>query len=132
VRQKGSQKIDVSGQTSNLLNSAFSGLNINGLPEGPAIPLPENRTSEPAQPAKRGRVVLRRETAQRGGKVVVVISEFEPQIPTHEIEELGRALKKHCGSGGCVKGREVEIQGEQADRIREYLTKQGFRVVGLR
>lgn len=75
-------------------------------------------------------MVIRREKSQRGGKTVVVVS----QIPTHfsplEIEILLKKAKKSLGCGGTIAGREVEIQGDQPDRVRQFLEGQGFSVAG--
>src|SRR3712207_6310851 len=93
------------------LNQAFTGLEISGLPAGPEQVQPENKG--PERPKKLGRVVLRREKAHRGGKTVVVVHDFEPQITDGLIEELARKLRAVCGSGGTVKERTIEIQGDQ-------------------
>jgi translation initiation factor 1 len=105
------------------LQSPFSTLSKAGLPEGPEGSLASKRK-------EKLRVVLRRETAQRGGKIVVVIS----QIPTHlsppEIKQLSRAVRQSLGCGGCVRGREIEVQGDQAERVRCYFEALGYEVVG--
>lgn len=86
-------------------------------------------TPQPSK-EKRHRVVIRREKSQRGGKTVVVVS----QIPTHlsppEIENLLKKAKKSLGCGGTIAGREVELQGDQPDRVRQFLEGQGFSVAG--
>jgi len=109
------------------INNPFSGLDPGALPPGPAEP-----PVKPAKPANPGRVLLRRETAHRGGRTVVVIHDFAPHISLARIEELGRMLRSACGCGGTVKGREIEIQGELAARIRELLEAEGFRVAGVK
>jgi translation initiation factor 1 len=87
---------------------------------------------KPAQPKKRGRVVLRRETARRGGKCVSVIDDFPTHFRLSEIEEIARALRAACGCGGTVKDRKIEIQGEQIAKMRELLEADGFQVAGVR
>lgn len=125
-----SNKDKVPTQTaSNGLFQAFAGLDISGLPPGSA----EAGKSVPEPPpGKKGRVVLRRETAHRGGKTVVVIDGFEPSISAAFIEALAKKLRAACGCGGCVKARAIEIQGEQVPRVREMLAAEGFRVAGER
>jgi len=112
------------------LANPFAALNLSGLPEGPTEPLPE-APSEKEPPARRGRVVLRREKSQRGGKTVVVVGDFEARIPAGEIEDLGRAVRKACGCGGTVRGREIEVQGDQPARVAAFFREQGFRVAGV-
>jgi translation initiation factor 1 len=119
-------KIPVSGPQQPLQNP-FAALSSEGLPEGAVAPAPE----PPRGQAKRPRVVLRREKSQRGGKTVTVIS----QIPTHlsppEIENLCREARKALGCGGTVEGREIELQGDQPERVRAYLEKRGYQVGGV-
>lgn len=78
-----------------------------------------------------GRIVLRREKAQRGGKTVVVVSDFEARIPYSEIEDLARKARHACGCGGTVRHREIELQGDNAPKIRAFFEQLGFRVAGL-
>jgi translation initiation factor 1 len=107
-------------------NNPFAGLQIDGLPLGAEI--------APAPPARRplGRVVLRRETAHRGGKTVIVIHDFAHDISNDSIEQLGRKLRQACGCGGAIKQRTIEIQGNHVARLRELLEAEGFRVAGVK
>lgn len=124
-----SKKIPIS-PTQTGLNPAFadvlSQLSTSDLPPGP------EEASKPEKPGKKGRVVLRRETAHRGGKTVVIVSDFASEITDAEIDDLGRRLRKACGCGGTVASREIEIQGDQVPRLRSLLESEGFRVDGVR
>ena len=108
------------------LNNSFAALSSAGLPAGKEHPVPLS------PPPKRGRVVLRREKAHRGGKTVIVIHDFPPQITGKQLEGWATQLKKACGCGGTVKGREIEIQGDQAGKIRALLEAEGFQVAGVK
>ena len=81
---------------------------------------------------KMGRVVLQRETAKRGGKTVIVIKDFATHLPQSVIETVARRLRSACGCGGTVKEKRIEIQGDQAARIRAVLEAEGFEVAGVR
>jgi translation initiation factor 1 len=111
------------------LNAAFAGLNVPDLPAGkepapaPAAPLPV---------WKMGRVVLRRETAHRGGKTVIVVDDFATHLPASVIDKVAKKLRAACGCGGTVKGRSIELQGDQPDRVRAALEGEGFQVAGVR
>jgi translation initiation factor 1 len=63
---------------------------------------------------------------RRAGKSVTVASGFE--LAPDTLAKLATALKKKCGSGGTVKGSEIEIQGEHADTVGAELRKLGYRV----
>ncbi|MFQ3671580.1 MAG: translation initiation factor [Verrucomicrobiia bacterium] len=101
------------------------------LPEGGDLGLPETKGSgERVTVGKRGRVVLRREVAGRGGKTVVVAGDFPEGVGGAEIEEMARSLRRALGCGGTVRGREIEVQGERVAEVRGWLEKAGFRVAG--
>jgi len=111
------------------LNAAFSGLDLPNLPAGPE-PVPA--TDSPQTLWKMGRVVLRRETAHRGGKTVIVVDDFATHLPSSVIEKVAKKLRAACGCGGTIKGRSIEIQGDQAGRVRTALEAEGFQVAGVR
>jgi translation initiation factor 1 len=110
------------------LNTAFAGLDLGPLPEGPTSAPPKEG---PAAIWKLGRVVLRKETAHRGGKAVIVVHDFASHLPMSVIETVAKKLRQQCGCGGTVKGRTIEMQGDQAGRIRAALEKEGFQVAGV-
>ena len=129
------EKIPTQIQGGGGLFAAFSGLEIPGLAPSPA---PTSEEQEPPSeavssvPAKKGRVILRRETAHRGGKIVIVVDGFAPEMDATALETLGKRLRAACGCGGSVKNRTLELQGNQPDRIRSWLEAEGFRVGGIR
>ena len=69
---------------------------------------------------------LGRETKGRRGKGVTTISD----VPLDDagLLELAATLKKRCGTGGSVKDRTIEIQGDQRDRLTAVLKGMGYRV----
>jgi translation initiation factor 1 len=105
------------------LNNPFADLHVDTLPLGESGP-PERRPM--------GRVVLRRETAHRGGKTVIIVDDFSSNISTESIEELARKLRRMCGCGGTTRQRMIEIQGNHVEKIRAILEQDGFRVAGVR
>ncbi len=112
------------------LNDAFAGLDAQSLKLSAAPPA-ESAAGENAH-WKMGRVVLRKETARRGGKTVIVVHDFATHLPASIIEKIGKKLRQTCGCGGTVKGRTVEIQMDQPARIRAALEAEGFEVAGIR
>jgi translation initiation factor 1 len=105
------------------LQSPFSSLSSAGLPE-------VSVDSAPSSAKKKFRVVLRRERAQRGGKTVIVASQLPTHLSLSEIDELARGVRRDLACGGAVRGREIEIQGDQAGRVRRYFEALAYEVVG--
>jgi translation initiation factor 1 (eIF-1/SUI1) len=101
------------------LRSPFSELGSEGL----ASPL-----SSAIQ--RKQRIVLRREKSRRRGKTVVIVSQLPTHLSPPEIETISRDARKALGCGGFVRGREIEIQGDQADRVRCYFEELGYKVAG--
>ncbi|MDE1170507.1 MAG: translation initiation factor [Verrucomicrobium sp.] len=93
--------------------------------EAPASPEP------PAAPgkAKAERLVLRRETKERGGKTVVVVAGFSGAPEARE--ETARALRRTLGCGGTVEGEEIVLQGDRPEAVAAALRKLGHHVRGV-
>ena len=113
------------------LFQAFSGLDLGGLPEGPQPDAASPSIEKEEKPTKRGRVVLRKETAHRGGKCVIVVDGFDSSLDEAFLTGLLKRLRSGCGCGGTLKERSIELQGDHPGRIRELLVTEGFRVAGV-
>lgn len=114
------------------LQNPFQGLDASGLPEGQMTDeVSEADHREPETAGTNGeRLVLRKEKAHRGGKTVTIISGFT-QTDEATLATLAHDLKRACGTGGTVKGGEIEIQGEKWLELAALLRKRGYRIVGL-
>lgn len=114
----------------------FGALSSKGLPVAPKVVLQEaNQGLAAAGAAKipdreknRGRVDIRRETGNRGGKTVTVVSGFVG-IGLAEKEQLAKKMRAACGCGGTVKDGQIEIQGDQRETVAKILGEAGFRPV---
>ena len=106
---------------------ALANLPLGPLPPAPVKPAP----AEPPKPKRLGRVVLRRETAHRGGRTVIVVHDFPPAITAVALEEIARKLRHALGTGGTVRDRTIEMQGDQPGKIRTFLEGEGFQVAGV-
>ena len=71
-------------------------------------------------------VHLRLETKGRKGKMVTVISGLHHNPAA--MEDIARIMKQHCGAGGTVKGAEIEIQGDQRERLAAKLRELNYEV----
>jgi translation initiation factor 1 len=67
---------------------------------------------------------LRLDTRHRAGKAVTVVGGFAGR--KEDLEDLGKQLKSYCGTGGSAKDGEIIIQGDQRDKILQWLLKQGY------
>ncbi len=62
----------------------------------------------------------------RRGKEVTMVTNIQhnPQV----IEKLETKLKQHCGAGGTSYAKTIEIQGNQVQKVKEFLKKEGYEV----
>jgi translation initiation factor 1 (eIF-1/SUI1) len=108
-----------------LRTNPFASLDLGPLREGPDTPTPTQ--SAPKKEPKE-RLLLRRSTAHRSGKTVLVLEGFSPAWSAANLEDLLRELKASLGCGGKVEARMIEIQGDQPDRLQPLLESRGFLV----
>ena len=81
---------------------------------------PEQGTLPPAQQ----QLKIRLETKHRAGKAVTIVDGI---IGTEaDLEDLGKKLKTFCGTGGSAKDGEIIIQGDQREKVRQWLGKGGY------
>ena len=86
---------------------------------------PDKQKENPA-PEGDGMVRVGRETKGRKGKGMTVVT----GIPLHPegLKDLARQLKQKCGTGGTVKGRTIEVQGDHRDLLIAELQAMGYTV----
>ena len=120
-------KVSTDGGQS-LGQNPFGALSGSGLPVGSTSVPASSSGAKPAPVKNRGRVDIKRTTAGRGGKTVTIVTGFIG-IGLPEKEQLAKKMRNACGCGGTVKDGEIEIQGDQRDKIAQILTEAGFRPV---
>ena len=133
------KKIDTGGKPAPALQNPFAALaGIEALQNLPPAPEPAKPAAAPEkiQPVRknRGRLVLRRETKERGGKTVVVISGFAEGVPGASavlIADLAKELKGKLGCGGTFDRQEITLQGDRAAQVAQLLEQIGFAVRGV-
>ncbi|MCE6989099.1 translation initiation factor [Dyadobacter sp. CY323] len=60
-----------------------------------------------------------------GGKVITLVKGFTGT--NTDLEALGKQLKSLCGTGGTVKDREVQIQGDHRDKVIAWLVSKNYK-----
>jgi len=68
---------------------------------------------------------VRLDTKHRAGKSVTLVEGFSGN--TNDLEDLGKKIKSYCGTGGSVKDGLIIIQGDQREKILQYLIKNRFK-----
>lgn len=71
-----------------------------------------------------GIVRLERQTRGRKGAGVTLVRGLP--LGDADLKKLARRLKAHCGVGGTLKDGLIELQGDQRERLRPLLEKEGY------
>lgn len=91
------------------------------LEEKCTCPPPEREWLAPEKQTARVAVEKRKK-----GKRMTVVRGLSPD--ESDLPALLTLLKSQCGAGGTLKDDEIEIQGDQRDRVCDALREIGYRV----
>ena len=84
----------------------------------------EQNSSETLSPAQQ-KLRVRLDTKHRAGKAVTLVEGFIGK--EEDLQELGKKLKSYCGTGGSAKDGEIIIQGDQREKVLQWLGKTGYK-----
>lgn len=73
---------------------------------------------------KEQKLKIRLDKKHRAGKAVTLVEGFIGKEA--DKEDLGKKLKTFCGSGGSVKDGEIIVQGDNRDKMVQWLLKNGY------
>ena len=78
-------------------------------------------------PAEQQSLRVSLDKKQRAGKVVTLVTGF---IGIEEdLQGLSKQLKSNCGTGGSVKDEIIIVQGDNRQKIFQWLQKNGYKLV---
>ena len=106
----------------NTSNNSSGGLVYSTNPDF-ALPK-DDLEEEVTSPVSLQKIKIRLDTRNRAGKAVTLVSGFTGK--NKDRETLGKNLKGFCGTGGSVKDGDILIQGDNRDRILQWLIKNGY------
>ena len=105
--------------------SSFNSLGGLVYSTDPGFKLEEAETNDQETlPAAKQKLRILLDKKQRAGKMVTLIDGFIGT--TTDMEELGKKLKSFCGTGGSVKDGEILVQGDNRDKVLQWLQKNGY------
>jgi len=84
----------------------------------------EHEHQQTLKPAEQ-RLKIRLNTKLRAGKAVTLIEGFTGTM--EDLEKLSKELKNFCGTGGSAKDNEIIIQGDQRDKVLQWLLKNNYK-----
>ena len=73
---------------------------------------------------KQQKLRVRLDAKHRGGKTVTLVEGFIGK--EEDLEDLGKKLKNYCCTGGSAKDGEIIIQGDQREKLLQWLQRNGY------
>ena len=84
----------------------------------------ENNEAATLEPQHQ-KLKIRLDAKHRAGKAVTLVENFTGT--NNDLEELGKKIKNICGTGGSVKDNLIIIQGDQREKILQWLLKNNYK-----
>lgn len=87
----------------------------------------ENEEGGPVEtlPPAQQKMKIRLDTRHRGGKTVTLLEGFVGK--EDDLQDLCKKIKNYCGTGGSAKDGEIIIQGDQRDKVLQWLQKNAYK-----
>ena len=84
----------------------------------------DNASQSTLQPAQQ-KLRIRLDSKHRAGKAVTLVEGFIGK--EEDLEDLGKKLKSFCSTGGSAKDGEIIVQGDQREKVLQWLMKNGYK-----
>lgn len=91
----------------------------------PNFSFEEEQSAAETLPAAQQKLKIKLDTKHRAGKAVTLVNGFIGK--EEDLEELGKKLKSFCGTGGSAKDGEIIVQGDQREKVLQWLLKNGYK-----
>ena len=91
----------------------------------PNFSFEEEQSAKETLPPAQQKLKVRLDTKHRAGKAVTLVEGFVGKA--EDLGELGKKLKSFCGTGGSAKDGEIIIQGDQREKLMQWLVKNGYK-----
>ena len=85
----------------------------------------DDRVDEELKEPSKQQLRILLDKKQRAGKSVTLVTGFAG--PEKDLQYLGKELKSFCGTGGSVKDGEIMVQGDNREKILQWLQKNGYK-----
>jgi len=92
----------------------------------PAFQFQQEGEAASTQPPAQQKLRVRLDSRHRAGKSVTLIQGFSGT--DSDLQELGKKLKSYCGTGGSAKDNEIIIQGDQREKVMQWLLQNGYKL----
>jgi translation initiation factor 1 len=93
----------------------------------PDFSFEEEQSNAGTLPPEQQKLKVRLDVKHRAGKAVTLVEGFFGK--EEDMQELGKKLKSHCGTGGSAKDGEIIVQGDQREKVMQWLRKNGYNSV---
>jgi translation initiation factor 1 len=93
----------------------------------PHFSFKEEQNNTDTLPAAQQKLKVRLDTRHRAGKAVTLVEGFVGK--EEDLEDLGKKLKSFCGTGGSAKDGGIVIQGDQREKVMQWLIKNGYKQI---
>ncbi len=76
-------------------------------------------------PPQQQKLKIMLDKRHRAGKAVTLVEGFAGK--NEDLEDLGKKLKNFCGTGGSAKDGQIIVQGDQREKVLQWLLKNNYK-----